>query len=255
MEAASRQPDIAADLEEAYRQISGNTTELEPGLFLSSLAHEKMALGDVVEIGTNLGMSAIALAYGVRDAAKKVYTVDIYKHHQSDANWRMAGVADQIEALVGPSHVVAKTFHGEIGLLFIDGDHSYRGVVVDIKAWCGKVVKGGYVVFDDYPGHKKSKSSSAYSETNNVGRAVHRLVLSRPYLYRVVVDRDFEGLLVVEKLKSCDGSARRSWRSRWYWIWRDLRAWAVWLFPSLASRYGERFKESRSEGQGSTHSQ
>ena len=69
MEAASRQPDIAADLEEAYRQISGNTTELEPGLFLSSLAHEKMALGDVVEIGTNLGMSAIALAYGVRDAS------------------------------------------------------------------------------------------------------------------------------------------------------------------------------------------
>lgn len=42
-----------------------------------------------------------------------------------------------------------------IGLLWIDGAHDYKSVKLDIKRFCPKVIKGGYVIFDDYRAHCK----------------------------------------------------------------------------------------------------
>lgn len=51
----------------------------------------------------------------------------------------------------GLSGDVAKTFKNEsIDCLFIDGDHTYHGVVEDIKNWLPLVRKGGSIIFDDY---------------------------------------------------------------------------------------------------------
>jgi len=38
----------------------------------------------------------------------------------------------------------------EIDILFIDGDHSYDGVITDFNMYSKLVASGGYVVFDDY---------------------------------------------------------------------------------------------------------
>lgn len=38
----------------------------------------------------------------------------------------------------------------EIDVLFIDGDHSYNGVIKDFEMYSKLVKKGGYIVFDDY---------------------------------------------------------------------------------------------------------
>jgi cephalosporin hydroxylase len=43
-----------------------------------------------------------------------------------------------------------KELINEIDILFIDGDHSYQGVVNDFLLYEGLVKVGGYVVFDDY---------------------------------------------------------------------------------------------------------
>lgn len=37
-----------------------------------------------------------------------------------------------------------------VGLLYVDGDHSYEGVSADWRAWRGHMAPGGVVVFDDY---------------------------------------------------------------------------------------------------------
>ena len=37
-----------------------------------------------------------------------------------------------------------------INILFIDGDHSYNGVINDFNLYEKMVVSGGYIVFDDY---------------------------------------------------------------------------------------------------------
>ncbi len=38
----------------------------------------------------------------------------------------------------------------KIDILFIDGDHSFYGVVADFNLYCDLVNVGGYIVFDDY---------------------------------------------------------------------------------------------------------
>jgi predicted O-methyltransferase YrrM len=43
-----------------------------------------------------------------------------------------------------------KELTSEIDILFIDGDHSYQGVINDFMLYEGLVKSGGYVVFDDY---------------------------------------------------------------------------------------------------------
>jgi cephalosporin hydroxylase len=43
-----------------------------------------------------------------------------------------------------------KELINEIDILFIDGDHSYQGVINDFLLYEELVKKGGYIVFDDY---------------------------------------------------------------------------------------------------------
>jgi cephalosporin hydroxylase len=43
-----------------------------------------------------------------------------------------------------------KKLINEIDILFIDGDHSYQGVINDFLLYEKLIKKGGYIVFDDY---------------------------------------------------------------------------------------------------------
>lgn len=45
-----------------------------------------------------------------------------------------------------------------IDILFIDGDHSYKGVIQDFKMYRDFVQDGGYIVFDDYADSQYSPS-------------------------------------------------------------------------------------------------
>lgn len=44
----------------------------------------------------------------------------------------------------------------EIDILFIDGDHSFVGVIQDFEMYSKIVKKGGYIIFDDYNDHRYS---------------------------------------------------------------------------------------------------
>jgi cephalosporin hydroxylase len=44
----------------------------------------------------------------------------------------------------------------EIDILFIDGDHSFNGVLYDFETYSKMVKRGGYIIFDDYNDHKFS---------------------------------------------------------------------------------------------------
>ena len=41
-------------------------------------------------------------------------------------------------------------YRGHIAVLHIDGNHSYASVKADIASWSGFVVKGGWIIIDDY---------------------------------------------------------------------------------------------------------
>lgn len=44
----------------------------------------------------------------------------------------------------------------EIDILFIDGDHSFGGVIEDFKMYSKLVKTGGYIIFDDYNDYQHS---------------------------------------------------------------------------------------------------
>ena len=64
---------------------------------------------------------------------------------------------------------VKKYFSEGIDLLFIDGDHSFNGIINDFKNYFPLVNKGGYIIFDDYLPYKfNNKEREAPKAINNI---------------------------------------------------------------------------------------
>lgn len=115
--------------------------------------------GLIVEIGSWKGRSTAWLAAGARLASARVYAVDPHAGSREDpdattlaaflGNLTNAGLADVVEPLVMTSAEAARMLEGPVELLFIDGDHSYKGVRLDAELWLPKLVEGGVVMFHD----------------------------------------------------------------------------------------------------------
>lgn len=61
-----------------------------------------------------------------------------------------SGVTQNVTHICQESETAAKDWDLSIDLLLIDGDHSYNGVVKDIRLWARHVRTGGMIVFDDW---------------------------------------------------------------------------------------------------------
>ncbi len=138
--------------------------------------------GDVlVEVGTFLGKSVSYLANCVKASGKdlRIVCVDSWKElnyaisfidHASPLSPRPgedligktlwegvnyclegAGVFDCIEMMRMRSHVAAGLFKDRsLSFVFIDGDHAYEAVKLDISLWREKVKPGGILAGHDY---------------------------------------------------------------------------------------------------------
>ncbi len=171
------------------KSVGGPISEKEV-LFLYELAKE-VKDGVIVEIGAAQGRSTICLAMGSKAGyGVKVYSIDPHagSMYTPDPDWMgsndpcKSGIPDikyyigqgkdkkpfldnikkwDVESIVIPiidySELAYKNFdngHGwgkDIGLLFIDGDHRYSYVKLDIQLWTKHVTSGGKIVFHDYP--------------------------------------------------------------------------------------------------------
>lgn len=108
--------------------------------------------GQIVEIGAEFGMSA-SLFCKVARAGVKVWSVDLFPRdlmYVHQANLAAAGLAGRSKQIKGDSWQVGRNWQqGPIDLLFIDGDHTYEGVMRDIAAWLPHVRAGGTIIFHD----------------------------------------------------------------------------------------------------------
>jgi hypothetical protein len=148
----------------------------------------RMPPGDVVEVGSLWGRSAVALAFLARHyGTGKLLCVDPWRDrelHQSIAEVdaishalpideifdafrvNLAGFDGWVNYLRLPSTEAADAYRreervatddfgetayqGRIALLHIDGNHAIDAVRADIAAWKPFVRHGGWIVFDDY---------------------------------------------------------------------------------------------------------
>lgn len=143
------------------------------------LARRAGPLGNVVEIGSLTGRSTWFLARGLEDSGSAHRVVAIDPHLEGSreafhANIERTGVAARVEPRVAFSHDVSEAgFDEPVGLVWIDGDHSYEGVRTDFVDWFPRLAVGGWVAFHDTVG--------AFPGTTRLVREV----LARPDVARV----------------------------------------------------------------------
>lgn len=180
-----------------FESVPGMIAEAEAE-FLYSLA-SKCTKGVIVEIGSNAGRSTICLAKGSKSGGNMpVYSVDPHNGGGAtpDPTWYDAGhegtpdnqyyinqgvdfplfkqrlidhnVDDIVNPLVDYSELAYKNgWNKPIELLFIDGDHRYNYVKMDLGFWGKHLVSGATVLMHD----------SAYT---GVRRVINELIISSP---------------------------------------------------------------------------
>ena len=142
---------------------------------LYAAALRATALGDLVEIGTYRGKSAILLAAAARAGGRMLLTVDHHRgseEHQPGWEYHdpdlvdpsvglidtlplarralaQAGVEDAVLLVVGRSAEVARRWPGAAGFVFIDGGHTDEAAQADYAGWAPKLVPGGLLAIHD----------------------------------------------------------------------------------------------------------
>ena len=137
----------------------GGWLKLNEAGFLHNQA-SKVKEGVIVEIGSYRGRSAIAMA---KDSIVPVYAIDPHNMMVDGMggsftskdravfieNIFKAGVHEKVHIVNLESNHAAMGWSKPIGLLWIDGDHSFKQVKLDAVNWIPHVIKGGLIAFHD----------------------------------------------------------------------------------------------------------
>lgn len=196
--ARKRRPDLDWD---EFRRIAAQFKQDDMGSFpergyLYQLAADAPAGAQVVEIGSWMGASTCFLAGGLNGPGAKIFAVDNfqglsmcgedvtwYRRHFRQlgtnstleifrANFAALGLSDRAEPVVSDSLKAAESLaakRGTIDLIFVDGDHSYKGCMADIEAWLPYMKKSGVMAFHDF-GSRASGVTQAIFEAIKAGR-------------------------------------------------------------------------------------
>ena len=125
----------------------------EDVLKLYELAY--FANGSILEIGSYHGKSAIIMAGAARDSGcgATVFSLDVDTNALRPARKAAAdqGVADNVIFVRGSVRAFFRAWRGfEPSLVFVDGDHSYRGVSRDLQVLRSRVPRGAMILFHDF---------------------------------------------------------------------------------------------------------
>lgn len=163
---------------------------------------EKVERGHVVEIGSFLGLSTMALALGVETKEKiRVYAIDPHDSYTdvSDVNPNYKQKYGSVDMSTFLENIVAQNAHYKIfpvalssnevvwerpiGLLFIDGAHDYYSVLDDFDSFHLNIVPGGYLIFHDseWDGPKRviKEIQEQYKHTYTLLEVVDALTIFR----------------------------------------------------------------------------
>ena len=131
--------------------------------------------GDLIEIGTYQGKSAVLLGGAARAGGRMLLSVDHHRgSEEHQPGWEYhdpslvdpeaglidtlpharralarAGVEAHVVLVVGRSAQVAQLWQGAAGFVFVDGGHTDEAAQADYAGWAPKVVVGGLLAIHD----------------------------------------------------------------------------------------------------------
>jgi len=121
-----------------------------------------------VEIGSWKGRSSVFMAEKIKESGKNIefYVIDTFEgtenEHEEYDEIKNKSLYDVYLKNIDPVKSYIKTIRGSsldvhsqfgdnsIDFLFIDGDHTYKGVRNDLRNWFPKVKSGGIIAGHDY---------------------------------------------------------------------------------------------------------
>ena len=202
---------------EASKSIPGWLTDKEAGELFDLVSNIPGDNPICCEIGSYMGKSSVVLGMALLAKRKgKIYCIDpfdllsdyyeeVSKKELGSGNLtrkqfvmdiiRKYGLEGKIELIQGFSFFVARDFHQPLDFIFIDGDHSFEGVLEDYFDWSGMLKVGGVIAFHDY--YKIDDFKRCNPESYGPARVVDEYVRSNPgWETKKVVD----DLFIAEKL-------------------------------------------------------
>jgi len=155
-------------------QVKGFLAE-EEGIRLFHLALKACSLGPCLEIGSFCGKSTVYLGTACKIKGRTLFTIDHHRGSEEQqpgelyfdpdlldsktglidsfpyfrATIERAGLDEVVVPMVTKSHVAARDWAIPLGLVFIDGGHSYETVAADYQYWHPHLLPGGFLVFHD----------------------------------------------------------------------------------------------------------
>ncbi len=159
---------------ELIRKTKGFLDE-EEGMRLYDLALDASKLGPCLEIGSYCGKSTLFIGAACKKNDTLLFAVD---HHRGSEEQQAGeayfdedlydrnsgridtfpffrntisegGLEDTVVPLVCKSEPASRYWATPLGLVFIDGGHSFSAVYTDYSSWSGHVAPGGYLVIHD----------------------------------------------------------------------------------------------------------
>lgn len=179
----------------------------DEGLLLHQVALERLPYGPALEIGSYCGKSAIYLGAAAKQLGGVVFSVDHHRgSEENQLGWEhhdqtlvdpelkqmdtlptfrrtlaLAGLEEQVVAIVGTSATVARYWRTPLALLFIDGGHAEELAQADYSDWAPWVMPGGVLAIHDvfpdpadggqapYHVFQRAVASGAFTEMTTLG--------------------------------------------------------------------------------------
>jgi MMP 1-O-methyltransferase len=164
---ATFHPEESLSLKEA-RELASRTEGWlrgDEGEALFGLASSCRPPGVIVEIGSYKGKSTTWIAMGSRSGPDlMIYAVDPHGRYggrtelRGDfqdfmANMKRSGIEDLVVPIVMTSVEAASVVNDRVAFLFVDGNHGYENVKLEIKLWSPKLMDGTHLAFHDAVGN------------------------------------------------------------------------------------------------------
>ncbi len=161
-----------ADIE--LKKIKGFIAR-EEAVRLYELARESSLIGPCLEIGSYCGKTAAYIGMGCKENGGILFSID---HHRGSEEQQPGeeyfdpdlleketglidtfrtfrktiydlGLEDTIIPIVARSEVAARAWATPLGMVFIDGGHTFEAAIADYNCWAPHILPGGFLVIHD----------------------------------------------------------------------------------------------------------
>lgn len=136
--------------------------------------------GVMAEIGVDRGDFSLEILTRCKPEKLHLFDIDISRLVNPDIRAELASEDSRLKTHIGDSSTnLGRMPDAYFDMVYVDGDHDYKGVVKDIEAVLPKMKPGAILIFNDY---------TVWSATSmyhcGVARAVNELCLAHPWKFR-----------------------------------------------------------------------